>query len=210
MLTLLTLPPPSWPLSKRTRYDYILYSLALEECAASRTGTASGFDNWICAFRDTEAGQMSVVVYSYDIRRSRRFSCVIYMILYHASIYECSLLSICLPQEGGYLPRLFRKPRSCHPCTPKTYASASHDPPPDASMLLQCTAPPIVQSGTRMRQHLAQCPHPLQVLDDQHVGVHVPVHAVLHAGFLIAVQGSLRDAASDALIEACGVERMDG
>lgn len=105
MLTLLTSPLPSWPSSKRSRHECILYSLALEECAASRTGTASGFDDWICTFRSTEAGQMSVVVYSYDTRRSRRFFSVTRMILSQHPAIQAACFNVSYPR---YLTRLHR------------------------------------------------------------------------------------------------------
>lgn len=56
----------------------------------------------------------------------------------------------------------------------------------------------------------ALSPHLLKVLDDHHVGVHVAVDAVLHASILASSEGALRQAASDALLEADGVELVDG
>jgi len=53
-------------------------------------------------------------------------------------------------------------------------------------------------------------PHLLKVLDDHHVGVHVAVDAVLHASILASSKSALRHAASDALLEADGVELVDG
>jgi len=44
--------------------------------------------------------------------------------------------------------------------------------------------------------------HLLQVLDDGHVGIHVAVDAVLHAGLLRSVESSGGDLAGDALAEA--------
>lgn len=46
--------------------------------------------------------------------------------------------------------------------------------------------------------------------DDGHVGVHVAVDAVLHAGVLVALERAGSHAASDALLEADGVELVDG
>ena len=53
-------------------------------------------------------------------------------------------------------------------------------------------------------------PHLLQMPDDSHVGVHVAVDAVLHAGVLVALQRAGGHAAGDALLEADGVELVDG
>ena len=53
-------------------------------------------------------------------------------------------------------------------------------------------------------------PHLLEVLDDSHVGVHVAVDAVLHAGVLVAGERAGGHAAGDALFEADGVELVDG
>lgn len=53
-------------------------------------------------------------------------------------------------------------------------------------------------------------PHLLEVLDDHHVGVHVAIDTVLHAGILASGKSALRQAASDALLEADGVELVDG
>ena len=53
-------------------------------------------------------------------------------------------------------------------------------------------------------------PHLLQVLDDHHVGIHVAVDTVLHAAVLAAIERALRHAAGDALLEADGVELVDG
>jgi hypothetical protein len=53
-------------------------------------------------------------------------------------------------------------------------------------------------------------PHLLKVLDNHHVGIHVAVDAVLHASVLASCEGALRHAASDALLEADGVEFVDG
>lgn len=53
-------------------------------------------------------------------------------------------------------------------------------------------------------------PHLLEVLDDHHVGVHVAVDTVLHASILASGKSALRHAASDALLEADGVELVDG
>lgn len=53
-------------------------------------------------------------------------------------------------------------------------------------------------------------PHLLQVLDDSHVGIHVAVDAVLHAGVLVALERAGGHAAGDALLEADGVEFVDG
>ena len=60
---------------------------------------------------------------------------------------------------------------------------------------------PTSQSIEMLRARL-QRPHLLQVLDDGHVGIHITVDAVLHAGFLAAVKLALRDPAGDALAEA--------
>jgi hypothetical protein len=46
--------------------------------------------------------------------------------------------------------------------------------------------------------------------DDSHVGVHVAVDAVLHAGVLVALQRAGSHAAGNALLEADGVELVDG
>ena len=46
--------------------------------------------------------------------------------------------------------------------------------------------------------------------DDSHVGIHVAVDAVLHAGVLVALQRAGGHAAGDALLEADGVELVDG
>lgn len=48
------------------------------------------------------------------------------------------------------------------------------------------------------------------MLDDHHVGIHVTVDTVLHASVLVALKGALCHAASDALLEADGVEFVDG
>ena len=56
----------------------------------------------------------------------------------------------------------------------------------------------------------ALSPHLLKVLDDHHVGIHVAVDTVLHASILASGKGALRHAASDALLEADGVELVDG
>ena len=53
-------------------------------------------------------------------------------------------------------------------------------------------------------------PHLLKVLDDHHIGVHVAIDTVLHASILTSSEGALRQAASDALLEADGVELVDG
>lgn len=53
-------------------------------------------------------------------------------------------------------------------------------------------------------------PHLLKVLDDHHVGVHVAIDTVLHASILTASESALRQAASDALLEADGVKLVDG
>lgn len=47
------------------------------------------------------------------------------------------------------------------------------------------------------------------MLDDKHVGIHVSVYAVLHAGLLVAVECALRNTAGDTLGEASRVERVD-
>ena len=57
---------------------------------------------------------------------------------------------------------------------------------------------------------LASSPHLFEVLDDDHIGVHVAVDAVLHAGILASSESALRQAAGDALLEADGVELVDG
>jgi hypothetical protein len=46
--------------------------------------------------------------------------------------------------------------------------------------------------------------------DDSHVGVHVTVDAVLHAGVLVTLERAGGHATSDALLEADGVELVDG
>jgi hypothetical protein len=46
--------------------------------------------------------------------------------------------------------------------------------------------------------------------DDSHVGVHVAVDAVLHAGVLVALERASGHATSDALLKADGVELVDG
>ena len=56
----------------------------------------------------------------------------------------------------------------------------------------------------------ALSPHLLKVLDDHHVGIHVAVDTVLHAGILASGKSALRQAAGDALLEADGVELVDG
>ena len=64
-----------------------------------------------------------------------------------------------------------------------------------------------------MRLHFPDIPlhpHLLKVLDDHHVGVHVAVNAVLHASILASGKSALRHATSDALLEADGVELVDG
>lgn len=48
------------------------------------------------------------------------------------------------------------------------------------------------------------------MLDDHHVGIHVAVDTVLHASVLAALERALRHAAGDALLEADGVEFVDG
>jgi hypothetical protein len=53
-------------------------------------------------------------------------------------------------------------------------------------------------------------PHLLQMSDDSHVGVHVTVDAVLHAGVLVTLERAGGHATSDALLEADGVELVDG
>jgi hypothetical protein len=53
-------------------------------------------------------------------------------------------------------------------------------------------------------------PHLLQMPDDGHVGIHVAVDAVLHTGVLVALQRAGSHAAGDALLEADGVELVDG
>jgi hypothetical protein len=53
-------------------------------------------------------------------------------------------------------------------------------------------------------------PHLLQVPDDSHVGIHVAVDAVLHAGVLVALERTGGHATSNALLEADGVELVDG
>lgn len=52
--------------------------------------------------------------------------------------------------------------------------------------------------------------HLLKMPDDSHVGIHVAVDAVLHASVLVAREGALGHAAGDALLEADGVELVDG
>lgn len=64
----------------------------------------------------------------------------------------------------------------------------------------------IVTSSILPRLH----PHLLQVLDDSHIGIHVAVDAVLHAGVFVALEGTGGHAAGDALLEADGVEFVDG
>jgi hypothetical protein len=53
-------------------------------------------------------------------------------------------------------------------------------------------------------------PHLFKALDNQHVGIHVSVDAVLHASILASCESALRQAAGDALLEADGVEFVDG
>ena len=53
-------------------------------------------------------------------------------------------------------------------------------------------------------------PHLLEVLDDHHVGIHVAVDTVLHASILASGESALRQAAGDALLEADGVELVNG
>jgi hypothetical protein len=53
-------------------------------------------------------------------------------------------------------------------------------------------------------------PHLLEVLDNHHVGIHVAVDTVLHASVFASGKSALRHAAGDALLEADGVEFVDG
>jgi hypothetical protein len=62
----------------------------------------------------------------------------------------------------------------------------------------------------RNSRRLRLRPHLLEVLDDHHVGVHVAVDTVLHASILASGKGALRQAAGDALLEADGVEFVNG
>jgi hypothetical protein len=53
-------------------------------------------------------------------------------------------------------------------------------------------------------------PHFLKVLDNHHVRIHVAVDTVLHASVFASGKSALRHAAGDALLEADGVEFVDG
>lgn len=56
-------------------------------------------------------------------------------------------------------------------------------------------------SPHRMESSLER-PHLLQMPDNSHIGIHIPINAVLHARLLASVQFAGGDLAGDALFEA--------
>ena len=86
----------------------------------------------------------------------------------------------------------------------RAHATTSHA---QLARLSSCSTR-IIHSRERKASPLH--PHLLQMPDDSHVGVHVAVDAVLHACVFITLERAGGHATSDALLEADGVELVDG